>query len=175
MEEEKRRILTKESVRGQLLRSMKAELTVVIAVVLFIETVMIALTYGAYRLSPRAWMLWGAFVLLNVAMIILFFAKAIWPVVKGRRYIVSGDFCIVEDKLVGVGEDEVMRSRGRRSHYTVDMLYFEKYGRIPEDEGTRGYGPCGSTFYLVVLNDPKHTLYTFYSSQLYCYKPEEEN
>lgn len=174
MEEEKRRILTKESVRGQLLRSMKAELSVVIAVVLFIETVMIALTYGAYRLSPRAWMLWGAFVLLNVAMIILFFAKAIWPVVKGRRYIVSGDFCIVEDKLVGVGEDEVLRSNGRRSHYTVDMLYFEGYGSIPADKGERGYGPCGSMFYMVVLNDPGQTLYTFYSSQLYCYKPESK-
>ena len=94
---------------------------------------------------------------------------------RGWRYIASGNFRIEEDTLVGVGEDEVMRSRGRRSHYTVDMLYFEKYGRIPEDEGTRGYGPCGSTFYLVVLGDEKRTLYTFYSSQLYCYKPEEEN
>ena len=174
MEEEKRRILTKESVRGRLLRSMKAEMTVVVAVVLFIEAVMIALTCGVYRFSPRAWMLWGALALLDAAILALFFAKAVRPIIKGRRYIVSGEFRIVEDKLVGVGEDEVLRSRGRNRHYTVDRLYFESYGSIPADEGERGYGPCGSTFYLVVLNDPGQTLYTFYSSQLYCYRPELE-
>jgi hypothetical protein len=169
MKEEKRKILTKEGVRRQQLRHMKGELMVVVPVILFFEAMMIAFTYGAYRLSPRMWMIWGSLALLDLLILALFVWKFILPGVRGLRYISSGNFSIVEDKLVGVGEDEVMRSRGKNRHYTIDMLYFENYGTIPEDKGTRGYGPCGSMFYLVVLNDPNHTIHTFYSSQLYYY------
>ncbi len=172
MIEEKRRILTKESVRCQLLRSMKGDLIFTVPAVLFVEALLIAITCMAYRLAPRMWMLWGVCVLLDVLILAVFWRKAVKPIVRGRRYIASGNFHVVEDKLVGIGEDEVMRSRGKNRYYTVDMLYFEGYGSIPEDKGVRGYGPCGSTFYLVVLGDPNHTLHTFYSSQLYCYKPE---
>ena len=96
------------------------------------------------------------------------------PNVRRWRYIAPGKFRIVEDTLVGVGEDEVIRSRGRRGYYTVDMLYFEACGHVPEDKGVRGYGPCGSTFYLLVLDDPNHTVYTFYSSQLYAYQSKDD-
>ena len=175
MEEEKRKILTKEGVRRQQLRCMKGDLIIGLPALLFVEALLIALTCGAYHIAPELWMLWGGCILLDAFVFVLFLWKLALQNLRGWRYIASGNFFIVEDTLVGVGEDEVMRSRGRRRYYTVDMLYFENYGRIPEDKGTRGYGPCGSTFYLVVLGDEKRTLYTFYSSQLYCYKPEEES
>jgi len=175
MNEEKRKNLTKEGVRRQQLRCMKGDLIIGLPVLLFVEALLIALTCWAYRVAPELWMLWGGCILLDAVVFVLFLWKLALQNLRGGRYIASGNFRIVEDTLVGVGEDEVMRSHGRRSHYTVDMLYFEKYGRIPADKGDRGYGPCGSTFYLVVLGDEKHTLYTFYSSQLYCYKPEKEN
>ena len=175
MEEEKRKILTKDVVRRQQLHSMKGDLIFGLPTLLILEALLIGLTCGAYHIVPRMWMLWGCFILMDVLVLAVFLWKFILPNVRGWRYIAPGNFSIVEDTLVGVGEDEVLRSRGRRSYYTVDMLYFESHGSIPEDKGNRGYGPCGSTFYLVMLNDPKHTLYTFYSSQLYCYKPEKEN
>ena len=83
------------------------------------------------------------------------------------------DTAPIERLLQEQGEDEVMRRRragGYGGYYTIDMLYFESYGHIPEDQGKRGYGPIGSMFYLIVLEDKKQTLYSFYSSQLYCYK-----
>ena len=174
MEEEKRRILTKEKLRKQFLRSMKIELILMIVLLVFTEGIMVGLTALAYWQMPNVWIIWGPLILLDVGMAILWGMGFIMPIIKGWRYIAPGRFHVVEDKLVGVGEDEVMRRRGAGKHggyYTIDMLYFEAHGHIPEDKGTRGYGPIGSMFYLVVLDDPKQTLYTFYSSQLYCYKP----
>ena len=111
-----------------------------------------------------------------IFMDVLVFGVFAWlfilPGVRVWRYIVPGNFSIVEDILVGVGEDEVIRRRWRHGYRTIDMLYFEGHGHIPEDKGNRGYGPVGSTFYLVILGDEKQTLHTFYSSQLYYHDPK---
>ena len=174
MQEEKRKILTKEGVRLERLRLLKGELIFIVLTLVFIESVMIALTVGAHHMAPHMWMLFGFLLLLDALLTTLFLWKFILPTIKELRYISQGKFSIVEDKLVGVGEDEVIRSRGRHRYYTVDMLYFEACGHIPEDKGVRGYGPCGSTFYLLVLDDPDHTVYTFYSSQLYAYQSKDD-
>ena len=173
MQEEKRRILTKEKLREQFIRSMKVELILVIVVFVFVIGLMAGLTALAYHQMPSLWMIWGALLLLDVGLAILWVLKIFVPIIKGLCYIVPGRFYVVEDTLVGVGEGEVMRRRkvgGYGGYYTVDMLYFEGYGHVPEDKGVRGYGPIGSMFYLVVLEDDQHTIHTFYSSQLYCYK-----
>lgn len=173
MQEEKRRILTKEKLREQFMRSMKVELILVIILFVFVVGLMAGLTVLVYWQMPIAWFIWGPLILLDVGLAILWVLKVVVPIVKGLRYIIPGRFYVVEDKLVGVGEDEVVRRRGAGKHggyYTIDMLYFEGYGSIPEDQGKRGYGPIGSMFYLVILEDDQHTIHTFYSSQLYCYK-----
>ena len=173
MQEEKRRILNKEKLREQFMRSMKVELILVIILFVFVVGLMAGLTVLVYWQMPIAWFIWGPLILLDIGMAILGVAKDLMPIIKGRRYIARGYFHVVEDTLVGVGEDEVVRRRGAGKHggyYTIDMLYFESYGCIPEDQGKRGYGPIGSMFYLVILEDDQHTIHTFYSSQLYCYK-----
>lgn len=173
MQEEKRKILTKEKLREQLMRSMKVELILVIVLFVFVVGLMAGLTALAYHQMPSLWMIWGALLLLDVGLAILWVLKIFMPIVKGLCYIAPGRFYVVEDKLVGVGEGEVVRRRGAGKYgryYTIDMLYFEGYGNVPEDKGVRGYGPVGSVFYLVVLEDDQHTIHTFYSSQLYCYK-----
>ena len=173
MQEEKRRILTKEKIREHFLRSMAVELALMILLIVLAEGIMVWLTVAVYHQMPHIWMMWVALLLLDVGMAVFWVLKFCVPIVKGFRYIASGRFRVVEDKLVGVGEDEVMRRRkvgGYGGYYTIDMLYFESYGHIPEDQGKRGYGPIGSMFYLIVLEDKKQTLYSFYSSQLYCYK-----
>lgn len=167
MQEEKRKILTKEGVRRQQMHYMKGDLIFGLPALLIVEALLIALTCGAYRIAPHMWMLWGLFILLDVLVFAVFAWLFILPNVRVWRYIVPGNFSIVEDTLVGVGEDEVIRRRWRRGYRTIDMLYFEDHGHIPEDKGTRGYGPVGSKFYLVILGDEKQTLHTFYSSQLY--------
>ena len=173
MQEEKRRILTKEKLREQFMRSMRIELIATMIGIVMVEGMLAGLTALAYHQMPSLWMIWGALLLLDVGLAILWVLKVFVPIVKGLRYIVPGRFYVVEDTLVGVGEDEVVRRRGAGKHggyYTIDMLYFEGYGSIPEDQGKRGYGPIGSMFYLVILEDDQHTIHTFYSSQLYCYK-----
>ncbi len=171
MQEEKRRILTKDSVRRQQMHYMKGDLILGLPALLIVEAMLIAVTCGAYHSSPHMWLLWGLFILLDVLVFAVFAWMFILPNVRVWRYIVPGNFSIVEDTLVGVGEDEVIRRR-RRGYRTIDMLYFEGHGHIPEDKGTRGYGPVGSMFYLVILNDGKQTLHTFYSSQLYYHDPK---
>ncbi len=173
MEEEKRKILTKEGVRRDRLDLLRMDVVLCCIVAPLVGGILIGITCGAYALVPGAWYIWGGLILLD-AILAAVGLRFVVRLMREWYYISSGKFRIEEDKLVAVGEGEVVR-QSRTGSYTVDMLYFENYGRIPEDKGTRGYGPCGSTFYLVVLDDPKHTLYTFYSSQLYCYKPEEEN
>ena len=172
MEEEKRRILTKEGVRRQQLHSMKGDLIFGLPLFLVVEAMLIAVTCGAYRAAAHMWMLWGACIFMDVLVFGVFAWLFILPGVRVWRYIVPGNFSIVEDILVGVGEDEVIRRRWRHGYRTIDMLYFEGHGHIPEDKGNRGYGPVGSTFYLVILGDEKQTLHTFYSSQLYYHDPK---
>ena len=56
MEEEKRRILTKEGVRRQQLHSMKGDLIFGLPLFLVVEAMLIAVTCGAYRAAAHMWM-----------------------------------------------------------------------------------------------------------------------
>ena len=71
MEEEKRRILTKEKLRKQFLRSMKIELILMIVLLIFTEGIMVGLTALAYWQMPNVWIIWGPLLLLDVGMAIL--------------------------------------------------------------------------------------------------------
>lgn len=172
MEHEERKILTKEGVRRDRLGLLRMDVVLCCIVAPLVGGILIGITCGMYALLANAWYIWGALILLDVILAAVGL-RFVVKLIREWHYISSGKFRIEEDRLIAIGEGEVVRQSRTSGIYTVDMLYFENYGSIPADKGTRGYGPCGSTFYLVVLDDPKQTLYTFYPSDLYCYKPEE--
>ena len=79
------------------------------------------------------------------------------------RNIKNGKFRIVQDKLVGIGEDEV--------RHGGDGLYFADNGRIIVYGGGKR-AKCGDLYWLVIYNDRKDTVISAYEMDRYRFVDE---
>ena len=171
MSEDQRTRLTKESIHSELLRISRRQMliyTVAFALSLVVVVPVALLLFG--RIADEwKWLVillltvgyWGEGVYLTVPTALQF-----WRLTT-RRYRIE------EDTLVDIRVEETLRRRGidrlvRDSRYKYESsLHFGRYGRVVTTKRVCEHSAVGDVFYLVVLDDRKHSVARMYNKKYF--------
>lgn len=181
---DKREVITKETVKKDLLRDSKSEvLSCIIDTVSLGWMPMLILVFGICIIkSPRNGVEYMLNAFFYIAALVLFaYLLAVWYRAITTVHIVrKGEFEIVEDTLNTISEDEFFESdyieKVRRRMYLVrrypieDAFYFSQYGRVHASKKVSAYSMRGDKFYLVILPRKNDKVVKMYSSRIYRYE-----
>ncbi len=179
---DERRVITKESVKTEMLGELTFPIITNVVGTLFAcgflaLSLLIIRGYSDIYIPKFAVALASLPVL---AAILLFFDVALdWYAVIEIVYIAKkGIFEIVEDKLDRMAEHELWESdyfierlrnrlRGRFRQRYENVFYFSKHGRVP---GYSEFSMNGDTFYLVIIPSKSNKVVRTYPAKLYRYE-----
>ena len=171
MSEDQRTRLTKESIHSELLRTSGRQMLIyTITFALSLLTVVLLSRLLFLHISS-GWR-WGILVLL----IAVWLGEGIYYTVPGalRWYMVrTGRYRIEEDTLVDIRVEETLRRRGidrlvRNNRYKYESsLHFGRYGRVVTTKRVCEHSAVGDVFYLVVLDDRKHSVARIYNKKYF--------
>ena len=168
MKTESKNILTRQDCKTELKRLSKSRLiedSVVLAVLLliFVPLFILSIYLAKYIL------IFGIIFALLCAIFPAVFVYRIIRDVTFSRMIEQNGFSIVKDTVSHISRDESPKSYDESRH-TVNVIYFEKYGRCvaPKVRTPFDLSASGDEFYLVVLHTKEEIVFAYNSIMYSC-------
>ena len=167
MTKETKNILTWEDCQKKLMRWAKGEL--------FPHVVLL----GIVSLALIPFFIWAAFMAKRelVLGILLGLLCATGPIalvyritcdVKQIGLVKQGSFSVVRDTVFRISRGETPRN-SKEGRDTVDVVYFERYGRCTSLNTPFDFSAVGDEFYLVILHAKRDEIIFAYHSAMYDY------
>jgi hypothetical protein len=171
MPEDQRTRLTKESIHSELLRTSGRHM-LVFTIVWAITLLNVFLVAKQLFLDIASGWRWVILVLLVVGWVgesLYFSVPAVfeWWLLMTKRYRIE------EDTVVDIRVEETLRRRGierhfRNSRYKYESsVHFGRYGRVVTTKRVCEHSAVGDVFYLVVLDDRKHSVARIYNKKYF--------
>jgi len=166
MEKETKNTVTREEVRDALIKSakgnlfMNGQLLLILSLVVLLPMVCIGI-YIAKKI-----LILGLFLSLPFLAIPIVFSKDIIEDLIVLQSAKQGTFSIALDRVERLSRGELPRKYSEGRH-TVDVIYFEKYGRCIASKLTFDLTSVGDAFYVVVLHRKKKKPLFIYHSLMY--------
>lgn len=168
MKTEPKNILTRENCKVELKRLSKSRLmqdSVILAVLMliFVPLFILSIYLAKYILILG---------IVFAFMCTIFPAIFVYRVIQNLMFskiIDQNGFSIVKDTVSSISLDEVSKSYSE-GRYTVDVIYFAKYGRCvaPKVRTPFDLSASGDKFYLVVLHKKGEIIFAYNSTMYDC-------